>query len=163
MGSCREDGRRGRLRGGGGGVGGMCAGRSPERGSRRVGDAGGGGRVGPAPERPDPGPFSKLFKTDRDWDYSTTGQATLGDRELFWPRGKMLGGSSSMNAQMWIRGHRADYDGWADGGCTGWGYDDVLPVLPAGRVLRGPSPTTPITITVAAVRSTCRTCATPTR
>ncbi len=74
-----------------------------------------------------PAAFSKLFKTDRDWDYSTTGQATLGDRELFWPRGKMLGGSSSMNAQMWIRGHRADYDAWADGGCTGWGYDDVLP------------------------------------
>ncbi len=74
-----------------------------------------------------PAAFSKLFKTDRDWNYSTTGQATLGDRELFWPRGKMLGGSSSMNAQMWIRGHRADYDGWADGGCAGWGYDDVLP------------------------------------
>ena len=74
-----------------------------------------------------PAAFSKLFKTDRDWNYSTTGQSLLGDRELFWPRGKMLGGSSSMNAQMYIRGHRADYDAWADAGCEGWGYDDVLP------------------------------------
>src|SRR4051794_1397461 len=52
-----------------------------------------------------PAGFGKRFKAARDWSYSTVPQAGLGGRELFWPRGKMLGGSSSMNAQMWVRGH----------------------------------------------------------
>src|SRR5437879_3601090 len=60
-----------------------------------------------------PAAFPKLFKTARDWDYSTTPQAALDGRELYWPRGKMLGGSSSINAQMYVRGNRADYDEWA--------------------------------------------------
>jgi len=71
--------------------------------------------------------FSKLFKGPLDWDLSTEPQPHLDGRRLYWPRGKALGGSSNINAQMWVRGHRADYDGWADAGCTGWGYDDVLP------------------------------------
>ncbi|MEV7694495.1 GMC family oxidoreductase N-terminal domain-containing protein [Microbacterium sp. NPDC089189] len=48
-------------------------------------------------------------------------------RSLAMPRGKVLGGSSSTNAMLWYRGHRADYDAWADAGATGWGYDDLLP------------------------------------
>ena len=48
---------------------------------------------------------------------------------LLWPRGKVLGGSSSMNGMVYIRGHRLDYDGWAYHGCRGWGYDDVLPLF----------------------------------
>ncbi|MCG5219847.1 GMC family oxidoreductase N-terminal domain-containing protein [Streptosporangium sp. KLBMP 9127] len=68
--------------------------------------------------------FSKLFKTARDWDFSTARQPEMSGRSLYWPRGKMLGGSSSMNAQMWVRGHRADYDGWE---VPGWSYDEVLP------------------------------------
>src|SRR5438309_10881559 len=56
-----------------------------------------------------PAAFPKLFKTPYDWNYSTAKQAELENRELYWPRGKMLGGSSSINAMMWVRRHRADY------------------------------------------------------
>jgi choline dehydrogenase len=68
--------------------------------------------------------FSKLFKTDVDWNFSTAKQTELENRELYWPRGKVLGGSSSLNAQMWVRGTEADYDGW---GVPGWSYENVLP------------------------------------
>jgi choline dehydrogenase len=71
-----------------------------------------------------PAAFSKLFKTPCDWDYATTPQKNLADRSLYWPRGKVLGGSSSINAQMWVRGTRADYDGWD---LPGWSYDEVKP------------------------------------
>ncbi|MCW2681132.1 MAG: choline dehydrogenase [Frankiales bacterium] len=74
-----------------------------------------------------PAAFSKLFKTKDDWDYSTEPEAGCDGREMYWPRGKVLGGCSSINAMIYIRGARADYDGWRDAGCDGWGYDDVLP------------------------------------
>jgi choline dehydrogenase len=74
-----------------------------------------------------PAAFAKLFKTPYDWVYETEPQPHLGNRRLYWPRGKMLGGSSSMNAMMYIRGHRADYDNWRDQGNPGWGFADVLP------------------------------------
>lgn len=75
-----------------------------------------------------PAAFPNLFKTKWDWDYSTEPQKQLHDRQVYWPRGKMLGGSSSMNAMIYIRGHASDYDRWRDRwGCVGWGYDDVLP------------------------------------
>ena len=73
-----------------------------------------------------PAALTKLFLTEYDWKYYTTKQPHLSDRELYWPRGKTLGGSSSINAQAWTRGHRADYDGWAQS-CPGWSYDEVLP------------------------------------
>jgi choline dehydrogenase-like flavoprotein len=71
--------------------------------------------------------FSKLFKGPCDWTYFTEPEAQLGNRSLYWPRGKMLGGSSSMNAMIYIRGHHSDYDQWRDVGNPGWGYADVLP------------------------------------
>lgn len=71
-----------------------------------------------------PAAFSKLFKTPYDWNYTTAKQAELENRELYWPRGRMLGGSSSINAMMWVRGHRDDYDGWA---VPGWSYEEVQP------------------------------------
>ena len=74
-----------------------------------------------------PAAFSRLFQTDVDWNYRTVPQPHAGGRDLYWPRGKVLGGSSSINAMIYIRGHHADYDGWAADGCTGWGYADVLP------------------------------------
>jgi choline dehydrogenase len=74
-----------------------------------------------------PAAFNKLFKTARDWAYFTEPEPALGGRRLFWPRGKMLGGSSSMNAMIYIRGTPSDYDGWEKLGCAGWGYADVLP------------------------------------
>src|SRR6476469_7311037 len=66
-----------------------------------------------------PAAFSKLFKTSSDWAYETEEQPQLNNRRLYWPRGKMLGGSSSLNAMIYIRGHRQDYDGWADSGNAG--------------------------------------------
>jgi choline dehydrogenase len=71
--------------------------------------------------------FSKLFKGPCDWTYFTEPEPQLGNRSLYWPRGKVLGGSSSMNAMIYIRGHRADYDRWRDMGNPGWGYAEVLP------------------------------------
>ena len=61
-----------------------------------------------------PAAFSKLFRGPFDWNYDTVPQAALGGRTIFWPRGKTLGGSSSLNAMMWVRGFAADYDEWAD-------------------------------------------------
>ena len=74
-----------------------------------------------------PATFSKLFQTEADWNYTTVPQEHAGGREMYWPRGKVLGGSSSINAMIYIRGHHADYDGWAAAGCEGWSYADVLP------------------------------------
>jgi len=75
-----------------------------------------------------PAAFSSLFKTKWDWNYETTEQKQLHGRRAYWPRMKALGGSSSMNAMIYIRGNRADYDSWRDQyGAEGWGYDDVLP------------------------------------
>jgi choline dehydrogenase len=75
-----------------------------------------------------PAAFSTLFKTRWDWNYTTTEQKQLHGRRAYWPRMKALGGCSSMNAMIYIRGNRADYDSWRDQyGAAGWGYDDVLP------------------------------------
>jgi choline dehydrogenase len=71
--------------------------------------------------------FGSLFKTQVDWDYSTAAEPFCDGRRVYLPRGKTYGGSSSLNAMIYIRGNRADYDGWAAGGATGWGYDDLLP------------------------------------
>ncbi len=79
------------------------------------------------PEIHIPATFSKLFQSEADWNYHTVPQAGAGGRELYWPRGKVLGGSSSINAMIYIRGHHADFDGWAAAGCDGWGFSDVLP------------------------------------
>ncbi|HEY6306537.1 MAG TPA: choline dehydrogenase [Candidatus Angelobacter sp.] len=71
--------------------------------------------------------FSKLFKGPCDWAYYTEPEAQVGNRNLYWPRGKVLGGSSSLNAMIYIRGQRQDYDQWRELGNPGWGYGDVLP------------------------------------
>jgi choline dehydrogenase len=89
-----------------------------------------------------PAAFPRLFKTERDWDYSTEEQKQLHGRRLYWPRGRMLGGCSSINAMIYIRGSRLDYDRWRDEyGCAGWGYADLLPYFRrAEDQARGPSP-----------------------
>lgn len=68
-----------------------------------------------------PAAFSKLMKSKFDWDYETTPQEALNGRRIYIPRGKTLGGSSAMNAQMHIPGHPADFDAWPEG----WGWDDM--------------------------------------
>ncbi|WP_052368302.1 GMC family oxidoreductase [Algiphilus aromaticivorans] len=62
-----------------------------------------------------------------NWAFRTEPQAGLGGRRGYQPRGKVLGGSSSINAMVYIRGHRSDYDGWAEAGNSGWSFDEVLP------------------------------------
>ena len=87
-----------------------------------------------------PAAFAKLFRGPQDWAYDTEPESALGGRALYWPRGKMLGGSSSMNAMLYVRGNRRDYDAWRDAGCEGWGYLDVLPYFKRSeRNVRGPS------------------------
>lgn len=74
-----------------------------------------------------PAAFSKLFKTPVDWNCSTEEEPHLNGRRLYWPGGKMLGGSSSMNAMIYMRGNPLDYDHWKNLGNDGWGFHDVLP------------------------------------
>jgi choline dehydrogenase len=88
--------------------------------------------AGGADENPaihDPPRLFELWDSPQDWGYRTVPQAACRDRELQWPRGKVLGGSSSLNGMIYIRGHRSDFDTWAYLGCAGWSYDDVLPVF----------------------------------
>jgi len=73
-----------------------------------------------------PDAFPELFWSDHDWSYRTASQTQLDGRKVFWPRGAMLGGSSSMNATVYLRGNRADFDGWEQLGNKGWGWKDIL-------------------------------------
>jgi len=85
-----------------------------------------------------PAAFSRLYRTNVDWGDSTVPQPALDGREVVFPRGRMLGGSASMNAMMVLRGNRDDYDAWAASGCSGWGWTDVEPYF--ARSARGAFP-----------------------
>ena len=76
-----------------------------------------------------PAGVGSLIKDENDynWGFWTTPQQHMNKRELWWPRGKGWGGSSSINGMIYIRGHARDYDQWRQSGLTGWGFDDVLP------------------------------------
>lgn len=74
-----------------------------------------------------PAGYAKLHGSAMDWGYWTEPQPYVLNRRMYQPRGKGLGGSSATNAMAYIRGNRADYDGWAALGNRGWGYDDLLP------------------------------------
>ena len=72
-----------------------------------------------------------LWHSEQDWDYYTTEQHGASNRRLHLPRGKVMGGSHALNAAIWVRGDRQDYDIWEREGCAGWGWEDVLPVFKA--------------------------------
>lgn len=74
-----------------------------------------------------PATFVRVLPTERTWKYKTEPEPGANNRVMHIPQGKTLGGSSSVNAMIYIRGQAQDYDDWRDAGCTGWGYDDVLP------------------------------------
>jgi choline dehydrogenase len=76
-----------------------------------------------------PAGFAKLFKSKLDWAFESEPQAAADGRRIFTPRGKMLGGSSNMNAQIHQWCHPADFDEWAAAGAAGWGWEEVAPVF----------------------------------
>jgi choline dehydrogenase-like flavoprotein len=80
-----------------------------------------------APEISMPVAFPQLFKTKYDWDYSSEPERGLGGRRIYLPRGRTLGGSSAINAMIYVRGNAADFDGWANEGASGWSYQQMLP------------------------------------
>ena len=75
------------------------------------------------------GYFKTMHNPSVDWCFRTEPDEGLNGRSLQWPRGKVLGGSSSLNGLLYVRGQAADYDRWRQMGCTGWGWDDVLPLF----------------------------------
>lgn len=88
----------------------------------------------------DPRAYVQAFKTPLDWAYVTAPEPELNGRSINWPRGKVLGGTSAINAMMFVRGNRSDYDHWASLANPGWGYDEVLPYfLKSERNSRGAS------------------------
>ena len=80
-----------------------------------------------APEISMPIAFPQLFKTKYDWDFATEPEPGLRERRIYTPRGRTLGGSSAINAMIYIRGNAADFDGWADEGAPGWSFREMLP------------------------------------
>jgi len=87
-----------------------------------------------------PAAVPALFRSSLDWNYETVPQKFLNSRSDYWPRGKTLGGTSSINAQIYQRGAPSDYDGWVRLGNDGWSWSDVLPVFKRSENQeRGPS------------------------
>jgi choline dehydrogenase len=74
-----------------------------------------------------PGAWISLIDTEYDWKYHTVPQRRCFGRRIAWPRGKLLGGSGSTNALVYMRGSPSDYNRWRDSGCLGWGWDDMVP------------------------------------
>ena len=89
-----------------------------------------------------PAAFAKQFHTNLDWDLRTEPEPHCDDRSLFIPRGKSLGGSSSMNAMLYVRGRPLDYDLWEGEGAAGWGWDDVRPTSCAPSTTSAARPST---------------------
>ena len=102
------------------------------------------------------GYFKTMHNPRTDWCLATEPDPGLNGRSLAWPRGRVLGGSSSINGLLYVRGQAADYDHWRQLGCTGWSFDDVLPLF---RAERGPGARRGPPSTGSAARSPCPTCA----
>lgn len=72
---------------------------------------------------------SLLHNPKVNWNYASEAEEGTAGRKIHWPRGRVLGGSSSINGMLYVRGNPADYDGWAQMGCRGWSFSDVLPLF----------------------------------
>lgn len=79
------------------------------------------------PEIHDPTNLWALWESEVDYAYLTEPQEHADGTVVFWPRGKVLGGSGALNGMIYVRGHRSDYDNWAYHGAHGWSYEEVLP------------------------------------
>jgi choline dehydrogenase len=84
------------------------------------------------------GSFAMMQRARYDWSYQTEPDPTLGNRVTAWSGGKMLGGSSSINGMVYIRGNRQDYERWVAAGATGWGWDAMLPCFLRSESFTGP-------------------------
>jgi choline dehydrogenase-like flavoprotein len=73
------------------------------------------------------GVLKLLYNPLVNWNYATDPEPGIAGRQIHWPRGRVLGGSSSINGMLWIRGNSADYDGWSQMGCRGWSFAEVMP------------------------------------
>jgi choline dehydrogenase len=94
--------------------------------------------AGGSNDREDVRDFTQSWKltqpgSEVDWGYKSEPQPELLGKAEAYSAGKVLGGSSSINGMVWVRGHRGDFDGWAAQGCAGWGYGSVLPSFMCGR------------------------------
>src|SRR5687768_17460221 len=78
-----------------------------------------------------PRQYFSLWGSDVDWQYVSTPQPGTADRVHLIPRGRVLGGTSSLNGMVYLRGAKSDYDGWAAAGCEGWGWESVRPAFEA--------------------------------
>ena len=112
---------------GGGSAGCVLAGRLSENPANRVVLLEAGGKADGFMNRLPAAGMKMLGNPETDWCYQTEPDPSLNGRQGFWSAGRLLGGGSSVNGMIYIRGDRADYDEWAAAGCTGWGWDDVLP------------------------------------
>lgn len=83
--------------------------------------------------------LGKIWHSPQDWDYFTVPQEGCSGRRIHLPRGKVMGGSHALNACIWVRGARQDYDNWAYLGCPGWSWDDVLPTFRKIENFDGPA------------------------
>ena len=92
------------------------------------------------PEITTPPAWPSLWGTDVDYAYNTVPQANTDGLTHNWPRGHTLGGSGSINAMVFLRGHHNDFDTWAKAGCTGWDYDSVLPYFRRIETVGGRDP-----------------------
>ncbi len=98
---------------------------------------------GPADTKPEilaPPAWPALWGTEIDYSYNTVPQAGTVGLAHNWPRGHTLGGSSSINAMVYLRGHRSDFDGWSQAGCTGWDYESLLPYFRRMETVRDGDP-----------------------
>ena len=86
------------------------------------------------------GYFRTMGNPRADWRYRTEPDEGIAGRSIAWPRGRVLGGSSSINGLLYVRGQPQDYDGWAQAGCVGWSWDDVLPFFKRSETWKGDDP-----------------------
>ena len=97
--------------------------------------------AGPADKNPwihiPVGYFRTMGNPKSDWMYVTEADKGIAGRAISWPRGRVLGGSSSINGLLYVRGQPQDYDYWAQLGCTGWSWDNVLPLFKRSETWRG--------------------------
>ncbi|MFC7541634.1 GMC family oxidoreductase N-terminal domain-containing protein [Siccirubricoccus deserti] len=103
------------------------------------GGAAGGRPLGPQPLDPHPDGLRPALRHPQfDWKYQTEGEKELGGRSVYWPRGRVVGGSGSVNGLVFLRGSPRDYDRWAQSGARGWSYEDCLPAFRKLETFHGP-------------------------